>query len=200
MNKLEIYKAQIRSLFPRGKLWTFIPGGVLDSLITGIAQEFIRIDDRAADLIRESDPRTTVELLPDWERVMGLPGVCGNLAENDDERRNQVVAKLIQAGPQNKAFFAALAQSLGYDVDVEDIFEFLPFRAEMSRAEEYLAEHEDWPHTFLIKVNTVSLRYFRAETHRAEDRLVEFGDALLECLVNESKPAHSIALFEYPAS
>lgn len=198
MTKLEFYKSQIRALFPRGRLWTFTPGGVLDKLIEGIAGEFVRIDDRSEDLLRESDPRTTVELLDEWQAHVGLPGACGNLATTDDEIRAQIVAKLIQSGPQNKAFFVNLARSLGYDITVNDIYDFMPFRAETGRAEEYLAEHEDWIYTFLIKVNTVNLRYFRAETHRAEDRLSEYGDEVLECLVNEQKPAHTIALFEYP--
>jgi uncharacterized protein YmfQ (DUF2313 family) len=193
------YKEALKQLFPKGRLWTFPSGGTLDKLIEGVAEELLRVEQRAIQLLSEIDPRTTTEAISDWERVLGLPGECATLATTNEERRQQILSKLLQTGPQNKTFFVEIAQGLGYDITISDITTFDPFRVEVSRVESNLNEASaGWVHAFQINVNEVTLRPFRVETHTVEERLLEFGDELLECVIEQVKEAHATVIFSYP--
>src|SRR5262245_7487372 len=58
----------------------------------GLSQSWGFVDARAGDLLeRESDPRHTIELLPDWERAWGLPDPCFPSATTIGERQRMLV-------------------------------------------------------------------------------------------------------------
>jgi len=196
MSKTDFYKSQLQRLFPKGRLFSFFSGSNHNALVEGIAIELARIDDRAEDVIAESDPRTTEELIDEWEAMLGLPGECGSLAVTLQERRNQILSKLTLSGNQSKQFYVDIAVSLGYDIDVNDIIEFRPFSAG-SPAGAPIANPDDWRHTFLINPQEFTVRYFKAGAGRAGDKILEFGDELFECLITEQKPAHALVLFRY---
>jgi uncharacterized protein YmfQ (DUF2313 family) len=157
--------------------------------------ELVRIDARASDLIREADPRSSTELLSDWEELTGLPGICGTIGDTIEDRRNQVVAKLTQLGKQNKQFFISLAATIGYTITVNDIEEYQEFKAG-SRAGDRLT-NGSWVYTFTIHAPAFTVRYFKAGANVAGDRLLEYGDELFECLISSNKPAHTEVIFTY---
>lgn len=70
------YREQLRKLLPVGKLWKPKSSGTLMKLLEAIGAEGCRIDDRGVDLVNESDPRTTDQLLAEWEGWLGIPDVC----------------------------------------------------------------------------------------------------------------------------
>lgn len=90
------------------------------------------------DLVRESDPRSCIELITDWERVCGLPGEC--LADDSvaslQGRRAAVVNVLTRVGGQTPAFFKRLAAIAGVEIE---IMEYRPFVAGLSRCGEPLS-------------------------------------------------------------
>ena len=89
-------------------------------------------DARAADLLeRESDPRSTFELLPDWERAWGLPDPCFPDATNIDARQKMLVLKTTLLGGQSRAFYEWVANWLGYTITIR---EWSPFMAGVSEA------------------------------------------------------------------
>lgn len=190
------YVSMLKGLFPKGRLWTFPPGGKLEALLTGIAQELIRVEGRIAKVLLESDPRTTDEMLEDWEECYGLPGECGELAASTAERRTQLTAKVTSQGNQSKQSYVDIAAAIGYEITVSDITEFRHFRAE-DECEAELNDDSGWPHTFAISVDEFTERFFRADEGEAEDRLSEYGDDLFECLIEDAKPAHSVVFFQY---
>lgn len=186
----------IKGLFPKGRLWTFPPGSTLLALIEGVAVEFVRIADRADDVLMESDPRTTDELLEDWEECFGLPGDCGELATTLQDRRTQLVSKITDVRNQNKQLYVDIANRLGYDIDVDDVQEYNQFRVG-DRVSSELASGVAWQHTFSVHSPEFTERLFRVNENAVSDRLADFGDDLLECLIEDAKPAHSIVFFEY---
>jgi hypothetical protein len=87
----EAFARMFKALLPPGKLWRHDSDSVLSKVLLASADELERVDQRARDLIEESDPRTATELLPDYERELGL------VAEGTvEQRRARVVALLLR--------------------------------------------------------------------------------------------------------
>jgi uncharacterized protein YmfQ (DUF2313 family) len=185
----------ILKLLPPGVAWNRTPSSNLYKLATALAEEICRVEARAMELLVESDPRTTVELLEDWERILGLPGECVDLASTIQERQANVVAKLISRTAQTKAYYVSLAATLGYTITVDDIIEYDAFHVGDSVGEEIFGE--EWAHVFALLLPENTQRYFRVNENAVGDRLVEFGDDLLECVITDNKPAHTVVLFQY---
>jgi len=170
----DAYTAQLSQLLPTGRA---VPSGqdsLFRRLIRAMAVSLVRVHLRALDLLAESDPRTTVELLESWERVTGLPDPCTGPAETIQERRTRVVQQITRPGLQNVAFYQGLAESLGYDVVIE---EFIP------------GEHEFF---WRVTIPEPRLTLARAGVSRCGDRLTKIDRADdLECLLQRLKPAHT---------
>ena len=68
------YVDALAALLPTGPAWPREYDSTLDGAARRpVAQIWGDVDGRAADLLEiESDPRTTTELLPDWEAAYGL--------------------------------------------------------------------------------------------------------------------------------
>lgn len=81
------YARMMAALLPPGKLWRLDADSYLSKLLDGAADELGRLDERADDLLRESIPTDALELLPEYERELGLPSTG-----TDDERLARVVA------------------------------------------------------------------------------------------------------------
>ena len=195
------YKKLLRKLFPQG--WAWASKGVdstdLKKLIDSLAIEPCRVEDAANDFINDVYPDTTVDLLEDWERVLNLPDEC-DLTENPtiSERQTRVTQVLTTRGGQNAEFFITLAGQFGFDVDLIDIQDYIPFRAGEARAGDSLT-NGDWIYTFTVSapVSLAGLKRFRASEGVAGDRLLDASNPTLECLLQKHKPAHTIVLFSF---
>ncbi len=111
----------LQDLLPRGLVWTRDPARRLTRLLQGLADELVRVQNRAAALVEEADPATTTAagMLPDWERVMGLPEFAYYPTAESD-RRVVLVGKLAAQGGQSAAYFEGLATAMGVVADVTD--------------------------------------------------------------------------------
>jgi uncharacterized protein YmfQ (DUF2313 family) len=78
------------ALLPDGKLWRFV-ASMLREFFLACAQELARLDARADDLLRESNPSTAVELLPEYEQELDI-GPAVTIAE----RQANVVARRVR--------------------------------------------------------------------------------------------------------
>lgn len=121
-------------LLPQGQAWLGVvePFSTLWRVCCGLAQYWGWIDGRAADLLeRESDPRKTIELLPDWERAWGLPDPCLPEATSIGERQKMLITKMTWMGGQSREYFENLMKWLGYTITIK---EYSPFMAGISQA------------------------------------------------------------------
>lgn len=84
-------------------------GNQLDAVESGIAA-----------LLLEIDPRTAVQLLPDWERVYGLPDSGLITATTVAERQVRLASKVMQTGGLSKAYFQSLLEQAGYAVVIDE--------------------------------------------------------------------------------
>lgn len=186
------YRGMLQKLMPPGMAWPRLAGTVLGRLLEGLGVELWRVEDRARALLREADPRTTAELLADWERVAGLPDPCTGPLNSLAARRAALAARLGGLGGQSRAFFIALAASLGYTITITEFDAFqvgLPVGQPLNG--------EDWEFAWQVNAPEVSVRDFRVGAAVAGDALRDWGNDLLECAIERAKPAHTTVIFAY---
>lgn len=191
---VEQYAAQERVLAPRGPIWRAEPGSKLAQFLEGLAVLFRQVHARALDLLEEVDPRSTFELLTDWERVAGIPGPCLVLGETIQQRRAALVQRLTATGGASRAYFIGLAAALGYGAVT--ITEFNPFRVGDRVGSSVTGDTAQ----FVWQVNSpdaVAITSFAAGRSVAGEPLRAWGNDQLECVFNELKPAHTTVLFAY---
>ncbi|GFZ80693.1 tail protein [Elstera cyanobacteriorum] len=124
----EEYRQMMADLLPLGPVWPRRRDSTLQKLLLAFGAELARAHNRGCDLAREAVPSDSVELLPDLERVTGLPDECEPPGESTIEaRQRRVVAKLNHRGGQSIQVYKDLARdSFGISLCVR---EFRPFRA-----------------------------------------------------------------------
>ena len=190
------YLAATQALLPLGRAWSRRIDNTLTKLLTAFSEEFARVDGRAVDLRNEADPRSARELLPDWERVCGLPDVCSaGLATTVQERRAAVVAKLTAQGGASKAYFISLALQLGYVIEID---EFRPFVTGLARCGASLNGGHTVRHQWRVRVTGPRYTAFRTGTSQAGDMLGKIARASdLECKLKRLKPAHTRLIVSY---
>lgn len=194
MSLIDDYIEQLSALLPPGLAIRRETDTDVYKLLTALAEELARVDGRGDDLLRESDPRTTLEMLTDWETQVGLPDPClAGVDQTVQERRNAVVARLTGRGGQSRQFFIDLAASLGYTVTIT---EFRPFRAGISTAGDALT-NGDWIFAWRVNAPETTITPFRAGQSTAGEPLRAWGNERLECAIERVSPAHTILQFAY---
>lgn len=188
------YLAQAQALLPPGPAWPRDDQAYITRLLRGLSAEFERVEDRASRLIDEADPRTTSELLLDWERVAGLPDGCvvdDGVSQSTEQRRAALVSRLTMQGAQTLQYFQALAASLGYTVTVSE-FPVYDVTDDVSAS----INGSAWAHAWQVRSVLNQPVYFLV-TSTVADALGAWSNVALECVLNRFKPAHSVLLFTY---
>jgi len=189
------YVDQMMALLPSGAAWSRDRSSGLGDLFTGWAGEMARLDARVADLFEEADPHTTVEMIDDWERVLGLPDPCTAAATSLSARQAVAVRKLAFQAGQTRAFYIALAASIGFDIEIH---EFDPDVDDFEPSLTALIGGGEWRFVWRVHVLTeTDFTLFRAGVSRAGDRLAEGGAIDLECIIQAARPAHTRVIFTY---
>lgn len=173
----EGYARMLRALLPRGPAWSTDGSSVLQDVLLAIGDEFARIHAACERLLREMDPRTTVEMLVDWERVLGLPDPCVDVVQTLQQRRDNVLVKLTMQGGASKQFFIDIAAQLGYTITI--------------------TEPDDY--TWQVNAPETTIRYFRCGQSGTGEALRTWGNKVLECAIEHRAPAHTVVLFAYGA-
>ncbi|GGC68658.1 YmfQ family protein [Chelatococcus reniformis] len=205
------YAEALANLLPQGVAWSRDPDSVLMQLIAGLAQTWGLVDDRAADLLQvEADPRTTLELLDDWERAYGLPDPCLAEPQGVADRQQALVTHMTFVGRQDRGFFVGLAASLGYAIEIK---EYSPFMCGISRVGDTRPTGTDgeqfrWEigppemrFFWTVRVGATRLTWFRVGGgggHVGIDPHLRIALATdLECMLRRWKPAQTDLVFDY---
>lgn len=190
------YADELAALLPRGFAWPTEPDSLLRQVLAALAGGLAGADGMLWDLLTEADPRTANSLLPDWERLLGLPDGClSQPGSSLQERRLAAATKLTATGGQSRAYYIGLARTL-LEQEVT-IREYQPFRAGRSRAGHALTND---PWTYVWQVHApgypAPIR-FRAGQSGAGNSLRRERPTPLECLIRRLRPAHTQVLFSY---
>jgi uncharacterized protein YmfQ (DUF2313 family) len=166
----ESYVQPLLQLLPQGPIWEYESGDDFYELLRALSYPLFRIEQRGLDLIEEMDPRTTYELLPDWERVLDLPGSNPSPASTIAERRSAIHARLLGFGDPTIDFYEGVAEGLEYGATVahKQYNTFVPG----SRSGDPLTNHE-WAYSWNLITHSGS------------------NDDLLKWTIEQTVPAHT---------
>lgn len=193
------YAEALGNLLPTGAAWDRDPAGALGLLISALGQVWGDVDGRALDLLQiETDPRYTLQLLGDWERAFGLPDPCIPVVQTLPERRAALVQKMTLLGGQSRAFFTAIAASLGYAITIT---EYVPFQFGLSSFGGTHGRFNPPNFRFVWSVAITGQRLSRFQfgtSSFGRDSFLDIRRAEdLECILQRLKPAHSMLFFSY---
>ena len=194
------YEEMLRQLLPPGPAF---PRGDYESMMAMLlevfALELSRIDSRVDALVREDDPRVSVECFREWLEEWGLPDVCSNLLSNltDSVLRQLLLFRITVPGGQSKKFFVELAARFGYEIQIDELRPYT-VQSEVMDAMWSTAAAYTW------RVNVLSgaaAENTTASMHTviggADEPLAWWGDMLLECLIERYKPAQTEVVYGY---
>lgn len=157
--------------------------------IDGLGLDEIRFSaSTVADAIH---PVTAGDMLPDWERVLGLVSD----SKTRQERILAVIAKFNETGGLSIPYFVRLARAAGYQIEIS---EPQPFRAGVNRVGDRIGS-EDLIYIWRVNIKNGNnhIYQFRAGVSAAGERLSGYGDAFIERVVQDLKPAHTDVHFTY---
>lgn len=193
------YRNAALALLPSGWAWPRDPDSIMGKFWLAVALTLFRLHVRICVLLRtESYPSASFELLPDWERAVGLPDDCTGAAASIEERRDAVAAKLASRGGQTIAFYSALAAAYGYEITIR---EWRPFVFGWSRFGDlrWAMAAPNIRHYWSVAVTEPRVTWFRMGSSQVgwdpHARITRATD--LECLLNRYKPAHTTLIFDY---
>jgi uncharacterized protein YmfQ (DUF2313 family) len=176
MRTLSDYKNQLIALLPDGVVWPVV--GVVSNLTTLLevaANELQRVDAAFDDLIDNLMPDSTSQLISEWEAVVGLPDPCTGMLPTLQDRVNAVIARLSIQGGLHEQFYIDLAARFTYTITITIL----------------------GANQMQINASVVTATYFRAGVSRAGDPVATSGNALLQCLINKTKPAHVAVTYNF---
>ncbi len=187
------YQRALWNLMPRGRAWNKEPGSVQSQVLLGLSQAFARLNDRSNNLIADSFPLETYELLPEWEESVGLPDSCAGLGATVQARRATMLAKFINTGGQSVQAMTDFANLLGFTISIT---EYAPFRVGQQRTGAPL-NGQDWAFTWAINSPTNTLFSFRTGESAVGEPLSSWSNAALICSMEKISPAHTVLQFIY---
>jgi len=111
----------------------------LGKILQAFAAEMTELESKIIQIINERVPGLSNELLPEWERDLGLPDECSELATTQSERVAAVHAKYYgKYDGQSKEFYEQYAADLGATVTIEDYTGSTNvFRVDISRVDRH---------------------------------------------------------------
>lgn len=104
----------IANHMPQGKLWEgkTTPSSLMFKLIESTAVTLSQAQMQIENLAQEFDIPSTTALLPEWERDVGIPDECTDLAADLVQRRKVVIERLSKQSVVTLAEFQALGELL----------------------------------------------------------------------------------------
>lgn len=169
-------------------------GGVIDLVLNAFAVPIAEAEADAEALMREVDPRTAVQLLEDFERVLG-PDPCGRDQGNESLTERQRIAhqRWIAQGGQSLPYLISVAAALGVTIEIE---EFWPSDAGVLCAgEDLIGDGEQF--VWRVKLAPIGEIPFNAGAGCAGDPLGWIILSGIECELRRIAHAHTTPVFSY---
>jgi uncharacterized protein YmfQ (DUF2313 family) len=174
----ELYREQFLALLPPGRIWPQHPESSFQQLVLALAQRLAAAHEALLRIFaRDLYPRTTVDLIAEWEAACGLPDECTPPPQTLQERQGRVVAVLTVQPNSTLEHLRLVAEALGYPG---------------------VLLTETGPYEITVETPNPRWTYFRTGASRCGDLLGSLARAEdLECVLRRQKPAHLSLVFDY---
>jgi uncharacterized protein YmfQ (DUF2313 family) len=167
---------------------------MLAKFLEAIAAMLLAAQVRAEALLLQADPRVAASLLPDWETFLALPDKCTPAGQNILDRQRAAYQRLVEQGGQSRSYFIGLAALLGEAAVTITEFKRMTCNSNCNSALYSRADLFVWrvniPHAAL----NVRLMNCNSPCNSA---LQQYAPSVIECALNERKPAHTNIIFAY---
>jgi uncharacterized protein YmfQ (DUF2313 family) len=184
-------------LLPTGPVWPRDLETTLVQFFGAPAEEMVRVLGRDCDLLDEAYPcGGDSELLPEWERLLGLPDECTQ--DIADEwpiamRQAVVCAKLAAQGGQTIAYYIELAAIYGFTITITEHTAWI-----MGCTSFCDARVGTSPHWWTVSCAGLPVSHQTVGCWRlGEPMCVVQGSDVLECIIRRAAPAHTFVSFNY---
>ena len=154
---------------------------------------YVRNTEAASALIADAFPSTAIDMLSDWESVLGLPDPCAGPDPTVELRQLHVVARLTQQNGPSIPSLIAYAAALGFTITIT---EFNPARYGWARYGDPL-NGSHWAHAWRITQTNGEVRFAEYDSAHEGDPYQSWGNQVLECEMRRIAPAHTILQFAY---
>jgi uncharacterized protein YmfQ (DUF2313 family) len=185
------YLRALQALLPRGRVWPRDSEATQTAILSTLTPAFARLNERANNLLVDSFPGSTYELLPEWESTLGLPDPCAGPAPTTEQRAAQVVSRLTATGGQSIAYYTAVANALGYPITVT---QFAPAQFGMAFGMPFGGD--DWAFAWQVNAPTFSINYLSFAGSFGTP-FATWGNNVLQCELQRIAPAHTVLNFSY---
>lgn len=181
---------QVMKALPSGPIWNKNPGSDMYQAIMALMQPFVDEHQRAANLLVEAYPATTIELLPAFQASLGLPNSCSIADPTLAQAQQQVVAKFAGTLGSSVAYLIQYAANLGYTITISEFSPWNPVYSDLTGAIMNTANY--------IQVNIPSsfIEYFQSGHSALGQALGTTGSyAVIECEMASIIPATATLYF-----
>lgn len=186
------YLQMLQALLPPGAAWSRDPQAILTMVLGGIADGLAQVHARAEGIISEADPRTTLEMLTDWERMLGLPDACTGVPETIAGRQRLVHARWTARGGQSATYYTAVAAALGYTITISE-----HRQATCESPCTAALDPPPWHHVYEVNAAAVTVAELDCVAGGCDEPLRTWGNQALECALTRLAPAHALVRFVY---
>ena len=189
------YFATMMEDLPTGAAWPKDRDGVFEAVLYAVAKELSDIESRSDRLQEEADPRTALETLDDWERVLSLPDPCLGPSPDTIRRREAVHLKENAQGTLHLDSYRQLSAGMGYEVTFRV---YRPFRCGRSRCGgTHTLGPSDQVHKIRVLIAGPRKVRFRCGVSRCgRDPLTKtIGGEDLVCVLRREMPGHLQLIF-----
>lgn len=187
------FVAALQACMPRGRIWPRDEDAVQAQALSGLAAPFATHAARAANLLIDGFPASTEELLPEWEKTLGLPDPCAGAAPTIQLRQAQVLARFTATGGQSVAYFTGLAATLGYTVTIT---QFAPMRFGQAAFGTPMYGVA-WAFAWQVNAPSFSIKRFEFGIDAVGEPFAYWNNNVLQCELQHYSPAHTYLLFNY---
>lgn len=157
-------------------------------LLSAFGAELDRLELRARDLREEGDPRTTAEMLPDWERILKIAAFGSFI-----QRERTAAALYAMRGGQSVAYLVRVAQAIGYSATISEYPAFVP---PPLGGQELTEEQKKF--CFRVSVQDASTVVFTVGMKIGQPlRLYGVDSVDLKAMIAALKPAHTYAALAF---
>lgn len=188
----EDYHQAMLNLLPRGPIWRTDAASTLSNVLLALAPTYTRSTLAAVQLLIDTNPSTTQNLLTEWEESLGLPDPCSAANPTLGQRRAAVRAKFAFRGSMSLEYFINLAAELGYTITID---EFSPFTVGDTVGMNLLGPQ--WAFVWQINAPSITESYFTTGGNAAGDALSSYDAGELVCRITRDAPAETTVFFVF---